>query len=143
MADESDLERTEAATPRRLEKAREEGQVARSPELTTCVMLATGTGGLWLAGGDLFGRLRELVGGGLTFDATALATTEGMLVALERESYFALAATAPLLLLLVAGALVAPQLLGGWLFSAGALRVDARRVDPMAGFGRIFSLHGL
>ena len=35
MAEESDLERTEPATPKRIEKAREDGQVARSQELTT------------------------------------------------------------------------------------------------------------
>ncbi|OXH84324.1 hypothetical protein CA831_30735, partial [Burkholderia multivorans] len=40
MADESDLDRTEAATPRRREKAREEGQVARSRELASFALLA-------------------------------------------------------------------------------------------------------
>ncbi|MGO4612187.1 EscU/YscU/HrcU family type III secretion system export apparatus switch protein, partial [Variovorax sp. 2RAF20] len=38
MAEESDLEKTEPASARRLEKAREEGNVARSRELTTLVM---------------------------------------------------------------------------------------------------------
>ncbi|HEY9460534.1 MAG TPA: EscU/YscU/HrcU family type III secretion system export apparatus switch protein, partial [Paralcaligenes sp.] len=47
MAEESDLEKTEAATPQRLEKAREEGQVARSRELNTFLLLAAGVGGLW------------------------------------------------------------------------------------------------
>ena len=48
MAQESDLEKTEPGSPRRLEKAREEGQVARSRELTTFVLLVAGIGGLWL-----------------------------------------------------------------------------------------------
>ncbi|HQV87885.1 MAG TPA: EscU/YscU/HrcU family type III secretion system export apparatus switch protein, partial [Nitrosomonas sp.] len=39
MSEESDLERTEEATPHRLQKAREEGQVVRSQELTTFVLL--------------------------------------------------------------------------------------------------------
>ena len=42
MSEESDLEKTEAASPRRLEKAREEGQIARSRELGTFMMLAVG-----------------------------------------------------------------------------------------------------
>ena len=45
MAEESDLEKTEPASPRRLEKAREEGNVARSRELATLVMLGTAVGG--------------------------------------------------------------------------------------------------
>ena len=46
MAEESDLERTEPATPKRLEKAREEGQVARSQELTTFALLMVAAAGL-------------------------------------------------------------------------------------------------
>ena len=46
MSEESDLEKTEPASPRRLEKAREEGQVVRSRELGTFVMLMTGVLGL-------------------------------------------------------------------------------------------------
>ena len=46
MSEESDLERTEEATPRRLEKAREEGQVARSLELTTFTVLLAAAAGI-------------------------------------------------------------------------------------------------
>ena len=53
MAEESDLEKTEPASERRLEKAREEGNVARSRELTTFVMLGTACAGLWFAGESL------------------------------------------------------------------------------------------
>jgi flagellar biosynthesis protein FlhB len=38
MADEQDLERNYPATPRRLEQARERGQVARSRELSTAAI---------------------------------------------------------------------------------------------------------
>lgn len=50
MAEESDLEKTEPASPRRLEKAREEGQVARSRELNTFLLLLAGVATLWLTG---------------------------------------------------------------------------------------------
>ena len=53
MADESDLEKTEAASPRRLEKAREEGDRA-FPELGTFMMLAAGVAAIWLGGGSLY-----------------------------------------------------------------------------------------
>ena len=53
MADESGLERTEPATSRRLEKAREEGDVPRSRELGTCLLMMAAGVGLWMVGGNL------------------------------------------------------------------------------------------
>ena len=52
MAEENDnsQEKTEEATPRRLEKAREEGQTARSRELATMAVLLAGAGGLLMFG---------------------------------------------------------------------------------------------
>jgi flagellar biosynthetic protein FlhB len=143
MAEESHLERTEPASPRRLEKAREEGQVARSTELNTLVMLLTGAGGLWLTGDHLCRQLGALLKDGLTFDANGFASSGQMLAPLGRQAADALLACAPLLALLVVAALAAPQLLGGWLFTANALRFDFSRVDPIAGFGRLFSWQAL
>ena len=44
MAEESDLERTEPASSRRLEQAREEGNVPQSRELMAFMVLAAGAG---------------------------------------------------------------------------------------------------
>src|SRR5262245_19428213 len=117
MAEESHLERTEPASPRRLEQAREEGQVARSAELNTFVMLLTGAGGLWLTGGHLYAQLTSVLKDGLTFDAGDLESPSQMFIPLARLAADALIACAPLLALLAIAALAAPQLLGGWLFT--------------------------
>jgi flagellar biosynthetic protein FlhB len=50
MAEESDLEKTEAASSRRLEQAREEGQVPRSREIGTFLVLMVGAAAFWLMG---------------------------------------------------------------------------------------------
>ena len=50
MSDDSDLEKTEAASPRRLEQAREEGDVPRSRELGSFALMAVSAGGLWVMG---------------------------------------------------------------------------------------------
>ncbi|PKO49499.1 MAG: flagellar biosynthetic protein FlhB, partial [Betaproteobacteria bacterium HGW-Betaproteobacteria-21] len=50
MAEESDLEKTEPASPRRIEQAREEGQVPQSRELSTFFITMTGVATLWLLG---------------------------------------------------------------------------------------------
>lgn len=68
MADESDLEKTEQPSLQRLDKAREEGQVARSRELTTFVLLLAGGAGLWLMGSAIMQKLLKVLRDGLTLD---------------------------------------------------------------------------
>ena len=53
MAEDSDLEKTEAPTGRRLEQAREKGQVPHSRELGTFLLLLVGSTSLWVMGGWL------------------------------------------------------------------------------------------
>ena len=143
MAEDSHLERTEPASPRRLEQAREEGQVARSTELTTFAIVLAGAGALWLYGGSLSGQLRALTRSTLGFERAAAFDTEVMLELLYARSTEALAAFLPLGLALLAAALAAPLLLGGWVFSAKALQPDLDRLNPVSGIGRMFSLTSL
>ena len=142
MADDNHAERTEPASPKRLEQAREEGRVARSHELSTFAMLMAGGGGLWLLGSSVIGRLRLLLHDGLTLDARAAFDPAQMLVRLNDQFCAALWALAPLLILWFLVALAAPQALSGWTFSLKSLRVDFQRVDPLAGIGRLMSWHG-
>jgi flagellar biosynthetic protein FlhB len=143
MAEENDSERTEEATPRRLEQAREEGQVARSQELTTFAMMAAAGGALWWLGGALFARMGDLVRAGMHIDASGAFDPAQMMNRFYAQAFEALLAIAPLLLVLLVVALGAPQLLSGWLFSAKSLRFDFQRIDPLAGIGRVLSVRGL
>lgn len=143
MAEENDAERTESASLRRLEQAREEGNVARSQELTTFGMLIAGAGGMWFYGKYLFSELSALLRRGLVIDAEALSDTGAMGRMLYEISIDAVMLTAPVLLLLLFTALLVPQLLSGWLFSANALRFDLQRINPLSGLSRIFSWRGL
>lgn len=143
MAEDSDLERTEPASPRRLEKAREEGQVARSRELSTFALLAAGVGGLWALGDALYERFAALMRHGMQFGGTGIADPHRMVNDAVSSALAALWALLPLLGLLVLAALLAPMLLGGWLFSTQALAPKFSRLDPLKGLGRMFSSQGL
>ena len=142
MADDNDSERTESASPRRLEQAREEGQIARSTELTTFAMMMAGAGGLWWLGAQLFDRMRTLLRHGLQLDAAAAADTAQMTTRLHDSALAGLLAMAPFLAVLLEVAIAAPQILSGWNFSIGALRFDLQRLDPVSGFGRLLSWRG-
>lgn len=143
MSQDSDLEKTEPASPRRLEKAREEGQVPRSPELSTFAVLIAAGSGLWLMGDHLTGQLRSLIKEGMQvprdvgFDSSLL--TERLL----DQSSHALVAFAPFFILMIVAAVVAPMLLSGWLFTFKSLAPDLNRLNPVKGVGRMFSLHSL
>jgi flagellar biosynthetic protein FlhB len=137
------MERSEPASPKRLEKARDEGQVPRSPELSTFAVLITAGSGLWLMGSHLAVQLSDLMREGMKlppavgFDSSLLGER------LLDQSLQAVMALGPYLLLMFSIALVAPLLISGWLFSWKAVTPDFKRINPLKGLGRIFSLHGL
>jgi flagellar biosynthetic protein FlhB len=143
MAEESDLERTEPASQRRLEQARERGQVPRSPELATFAVLMAGGGGLLFMGGLLAGSLTDLMRAGLTLDRAAIFDPARMGGRLYEAALAAIMGFSPFFLLVAAVAIVAPMLVSGWLFTFQGLVPDFGRLNPATGFSRILSWHGL
>lgn len=143
MAEDSDLEKTESASARRLEQAREEGQVPHSRELATFISLMVGVAALYVLGRWGGHRMMELVRNGLNFERQKAFEPEGMQQVLAQLATDGLLTIAPLLLASVVAALVTPFLMGGWVFSTSALKFDLTRLDPLQGLGRMFSTHGL
>ena len=143
MAEESDLEKTEQPSARRLEKAREDGQVARSREWVTFALLSTATAGLWLTAELLEKRLGYAMRHGLAFERSVAFDTSSMLAQAQDLSLQALIAVAPLFAMMTLAALVAPVLLGGLLFSTKAMAPDFSKLDPFAGVARMFSSQSL
>lgn len=137
-------ERTEQPTPRRLEQAREQGQVVRSRELANLGLVLTGALGLAALGPNLFAGLAELTRRGLVAGARPASGEGPALAALTGEIVLdALLLLAPLLALVLVAALLGPLALGGWTFAAGLLTFKPERLDPVKGLGRVFSLNGL
>nr|WP_298414433.1 flagellar biosynthesis protein FlhB [uncultured Halomonas sp.] len=144
MADDSsDDDKTEEPTPRRLEKAREEGQVARSRELSTFMMLIAGVAGLWTTGTLLYDQLGTVMEQSFLFDRSIAFDSTRMLASLWTLGTNTLIALAPLFILLTVVALVAPALLGGWLISAKSLKPQASKLNPFKGLKRMFSSQAL
>lgn len=143
MAEDSDLEKSESASPRRLEQAREEGQVPHSRELATFISLMVGVVALYVLGRWGGHRLMTIMKSGLSLPRGLVFEPGAMGRMLESLAADALLTIAPLLVASVIAALVTPFLVGGWVFSAKVLRFDLTRLDPMQGLGRMFSTHGL
>lgn len=139
MAEDSDLEKTEQASPKRLEKAREEGDVPRSRELATVtVLLATGLGMLMM-GDNIAQALKTSISDGLHFDRAMAFDPIVLLMKIADTIYTMTLAFAPFALLLLFVAVASPALIGGWVFSGKALVPKFSHLDPIQGLGKIFS----
>lgn len=141
MAEDSDLEKTESATPRRLEKAREEGQVARSRELTTFLILATGAASIWFGGSMLYDRLAGVMRRGVLFDQRVARDPHVMVSEAVSGALDALLAVLPVFGMLALVAVLGSVLLGGLLFAPQSLQPKFGRMNLFKGVGRMFSMH--
>ena len=143
MAEDSDLERTEPASPRRLEQAREEGDVPRSRELATCTVLLAAGLGLWFSGEGLVRRLNNMLTNSLTLEREQAFDFSLLLTRIVPGLVEVLIGLAPLAAILLLVAVGSPLLIGGWLFSTKALMPNFARLNPMSGIGNMFSMRSL
>jgi flagellar biosynthetic protein FlhB len=140
--DGSQGDRTQAATPRRLQRAREEGQAPISRELASLAGLAGASLALLLfapaAAADLTRHLMVFFA-----QADALDLSNGIGGPMRLAIRAAIAAAAPIALGSMLAAIVMVMVQTGMLLNYSALRPDFSRVSPMAGLKRMFGANGM
>lgn len=139
MSEENDSEKTEDPTPHRKQKAREEGQVPRSRELTSLSMLLAGWGLLLVGGNYLAKQLQHLLHNGLTFDRLLVSDPQHMLHHAAALLGMAFLAILPFVGGLFITALVTPSIIGGLNMSAKAIKFNLKKLNPLSGIKRLFS----
>jgi flagellar biosynthetic protein FlhB len=140
---ESGQERTEAATPKRLDEARRRGQAARSREFNAAIVLLAGSATLILLGDWMTSRLMQVMRDGLSPTRAMLMDDNAIFAALTGATLSGIMLLAPFFLVMAVAALFGGTAVGGWVFSGDAVSPDFERVNPVSGFGRVFSLRGL
>ena len=143
MSEDSDAEKTEDASPRKIEKAREDGDVPRSRELATFTVLMTAGACLWAFGGSLVGKLAMSLKSGLTLDREQVFNPNVLLERILNDLIDVLLACLPIAGAIMLIALVSPLLIGGWLFSSKAFMPNFGKLNPMKGIGNMFSKNAL
>ncbi|WP_305823565.1 flagellar biosynthesis protein FlhB [Massilia brevitalea] len=143
MAEDSDAEKTEDASPRKLEKAREEGDIPRSREVATFAVLMTAGAGLWITGGSLVGRLESALASGLTLDREQVYNPAVLLERITNDVGGVLLACLPLAFAIMLVALAAPMLVGGFNFSSKAFMPNFMKLNPISGIGNMVSTNSL
>ncbi|MBR9882916.1 MAG: flagellar type III secretion system protein FlhB [Oceanospirillales bacterium] len=143
MAEETGQEKTEEPTSKRLQDAREKGDVPRSKELTTTVLLMVAGFAALIFGGQIAQNMMSLMKGNFALDRKAISDPTQMIEHLVRTLADAFLGLWGLFLLLAIAALISPIALGGWNFSGQALQPKGSRINPLSGIKRMFSVEAL
>ena len=131
------------ATQRRINKAREDGQVARSRDLGHVGALGAGMALVAFFAPQFSGRVGSLLSQGLRFDATLLVDPGAMVQRLADLGLEMMLLLAPLFAVVVGVAIGTSVLVGGWNFTLKPLTPEFSKIDPLAGLARVFSMHQL
>jgi flagellar biosynthetic protein FlhB len=140
MSETDNDEKTEQPSAKRLKEAREKGQVARSKDFNTTVALVFTAIGFLMFGKQFTNQLALMMRHSFEFDTSVIITP---VVSLEHLFYLAKMgfwSLVPLLILIFIVSLMAPILLGGWVFSGQAIHPKFSRLNVLKGFKRMVSL---
>ncbi|WP_270806343.1 flagellar biosynthesis protein FlhB [Aeromonas sp. QDB62] len=142
MAD-TDQERTEQPTGKRLQQAREKGQIARSKELGTASVLLSAVFGLLMLKGSLATAMIKVVTMGFTLDREQAFDPNAM-IAMVPALLGELVLPLGLLFALVAiAAFIGNTLMGGMNFSTEAMMPKMSKLSPLSGLKRMFGVQSL
>ncbi|MEY4466925.1 MAG: Flagellar biosynthetic protein FlhB, partial [Pseudomonadota bacterium] len=137
---ESSEEKTEEPTSRRLQKAREEGQVARSQELPAAAVTIAALAMILITGNMLMSKLAEAFSSGFNFDRKLVHSSNLLPAIFAQELLDSFLLIAPLLLLTAAVAIASSGATGGFLFELGSVKPKFSKLNPLSGIKRMFGV---
>ena len=136
---ESSQEKSLPATERKLQKTREDGQGARSRDLSHLAILGAGAGCLMVWTPELMEHMQRAMGQQLSFDAATVMATGSMLTRLQDMVLVGLVASLVFAVLTGGAALLSAIGAGGWIFSAKPITPQFSRLNPISGAANLFS----
>lgn len=140
----SGQEKTEDPTEKKKTDSRKEGQVPRSRELNTSIVLMASALILIAMARSLGNGMTDIVKAGLQVDREKIFDKPATVVGELFDSMLSMFSLfTPFMLLLLLVVLASPILIGGWSFSMKAAKPKWSRISPIKGFKRMFSAKGL
>jgi len=141
--DDNSQDKTEEPTAKREEDARKKGDIARSKELNTVVVLMMGSTMLWMNGDRIVKGMAIVMKDAFSINRSIMYDPMQMVLRLEAAMQDALMFVAPFLGVMIIAALAGPLAMGGWAFSADAFSPKLEKLSPLKGFKRMFSPRSL
>lgn len=144
MAENADgQEKTEEPTAKRLQDARDKGQVPRSRELANFLILVISALYMMFLGSQMYGDIHAMATKGLSFDRDVAFDMAKALDWFLAQFIMGIYAILPLVLILVVVSILSNILLGGWNMTASSMAPKISKMNPIKGLGRMFSLKAL
>jgi len=140
---ETGQEKTEQPTPRKLQEARRKGQVAKSRDLSSALVLMVAVAMLYAASQSIVQGLERHLAWYYTNCFSFGLPDQRLYWAIVRSLLDVLWIFTPLLLVIIFVAVFSNVVQSGFLLSPEAVMVKMERINPLEGFKRIFSLHSL
>jgi len=135
-------EKTEDPTPKKLKDSSEKGDVLQSKDLGGAVIIFVGTASMLMFGGLLYQALANMLSSALVFDRSDVEIFD-----IQGRSLSLVSGIVPefmgLFVLLLAGAIATPALLGSLGFRWSAMKPKPSKLDPIKGMSKIFGTNGL
>jgi flagellar biosynthetic protein FlhB len=140
MASDEHGDKTELPTDRRRTQAREQGNIARSTDVTAAALLLAAAGAFYFVGPSSSEAMARLMRGTLTADPW-LTLSQPVAIHIAWELAGALATVVlPLMGLVLLGSLAVNLFQTGFLWAPEVLELKFERINPLQGFQRLFSL---
>lgn len=136
---DSSQNRNLPASQRKLQKARDDGQVVRSRDLGNLAVLGTGAMALMALSPSVLSHLKQSLIRQLSFNAESMAHPADLVLRLQDATLSGLGVSALFSAIILPAVIIATVATGGWVFSLTPLTPDFNRINPLAGFGRLFS----
>jgi flagellar biosynthetic protein FlhB len=143
MADNDAEDRTEQATGKRLGKAREQGQIPRSRELSTMLMVLGMALMMLMTGGTLINSLMQTMTTMFEMPAQPDFARRSIAETFVDVLVDTVGDMAPLFTAAFLLSFISPIAVGGWNWSTKAMGFNFSRMSPLSGFGRMFSMQSL
>lgn len=135
----SSQDRNLPASERKLKKARDDGQVARSRDLSHLAVLGTGALSLMVLAPLMFDQLKLHLSRQLAFDANAINHPQVMLSRLQDMALTGLLGCVVFALITMTVAVLSTVAAGGWVASLKPITPDFSRLNPLKGLGQMFT----
>ena len=127
------------ASERKLQKAIDDGQVTRSRDLSHLAVIGVGSVALFALAPMMFGRLQLHMTRQLSFDAATIRDSGAMLYRLQDMAVWGLIGCSVFAAIIIVSVMLSNIAVGGWVNSSKPLVPDLSRINPLSGFGRLFT----
>jgi len=143
MAENPAQDKTEQPSAKRLNDAREKGQVPRSKEFTTVLVLIASAAAMMFIGEGLIRSLAAVMKKAFSFTRKDIFDPTAIIQYLSLSIETVSLSLGTFLAITVLAALIAPASTGGWNFSTKAVGFKPEKMDPLKGMKKIVGPQGL